>query len=137
MRERAVIGTFLEGHANLPANLARLLAAAPHSFQNLTLGQLAHAVRGLRERDASVNPVTLLAAIGVQHPGALMLGQLPDEALPVDAAEDEAGKLVAAWRKRQALDTLRIAAEDLEREPEAACIVIRNAVDSLTELQAA
>lgn len=133
--EKAVAGCLMDaGDAPLPPALAQLLRHAPGSFENLTLGQIVATVRALRDAATPVHELSVLEALGAEHPGCLLLGELPDLALGQAAAELEAAKLLEAYRHRRALTAFREAAQALEADPASTTHVLDAAREVLTDL---
>jgi hypothetical protein len=138
--EAGVVGSLLTvGTDPLPTTLARLVAHAPESFDDMRHGLVAVAVRQLLANGQPVDTIaihreltrtgTLESAGGV---GQLMT--LANAALPLGLAESEAASLWQFYQTRQTRSLLSEAQAELDRSPDNAGAVAAMASRALTEL---
>lgn len=130
--EAACLGAILsEAPAQLPPNLARLIAHAPESFDDLGHGLIAAAIRDAIKSGQTWDSVSIARTLPDSRPIFLLM----QAALPLDLAELEADGLLAQYTTRQLRTTLSEGLESFARFPDQALQVaagVRDALERLT-----
>ena len=133
MNELIALASAIEnGNAPLPPNLSRLIEAAPESFDDLRAGQVAVALRAMREGNELVN----FASIGERKPKLIQFisVELLTTDLPLDVAEAEAEKCWHAYQVRRAKSIFAESSQALETTPDKASVILEAAQTALTNI---
>jgi len=132
--EASVVGMLLETNGEkLPPNLARLLQHAPESFDDERHGQIAAAIRTLKQAGKPVHAAAVAEAVKFEG-ATIYVSQLANSALPPDIAELEAGPLWEAYCVRRMATLFGEAHSELKSNPAKAGSIaghVRAALDSL------
>lgn len=132
----AVLGALLESNcADLPPNLARLLAHAPESFDDDRHGRIAVAIRELKRQGRAVHPGAIAEAVQIPDATVLLM-QVAQAALPEAIAEVEAETLWESFRQRKLKSVFGEAASAMEADPTKADLIasgVRRTLDALEQ----
>jgi hypothetical protein len=126
--ERAVLGAIIEANGEpLPPHVQRLLYASPDSFTDPSHAAIAATVKRLRADGRGHTPALVLSAMKDAPEGtAILLARLPDDALPMSAAEVEASTLVVDFEQRKDAADIKHAADIITADPSKARSVKAN-----------
>jgi archaellum biogenesis ATPase FlaH len=132
--ERAVVATLIEtANGELPPTLARLLAHAPDSFDDLRHGAIAATVRQFRAEGRPVYPAAIAECAGVEG-APLLVMELAGQGLPLDLAELEAGPVWKSYHQRRIKSVCGDAIAALEANPDKAEVIADGVKHALSEL---
>jgi hypothetical protein len=137
--EIALAGTLLENELNgHTPNLARLLADAPQSFDDMRCGMIAAAVKELRAEGRPVHDVSILERLNNLPDAITFLEVCHREALPLSVAEPEAQTVLGYFQNRRTAQLLNMGIGQLitATSPDQHATVRRSLISELQRLDA-
>lgn len=133
LRERAALASVISAAGKeMPANLNRLIHAAPESFLDGCLGRLAKAVRQAMTNGHA--PTLTEIGAHLESDQFQRISCLETQALPLELAEIEAGRLLADYHARRISGVLAEASQVAKDNPDKAALVAMDAAAALQSL---
>jgi hypothetical protein len=133
--EKAVAATLLSPNgSDLTPNLRRLQDAAPDGWDDLRCGEVAKAIRVLRQQGKPVHRAAVMELVQFEG-SSLFIGELVGNELPIDLAEIEAEKIWSAFVPKRMAALFEEGAQALLAGPTEAGSIAQHVKAELESLQ--